>query len=300
MTTLRERDPFDARLARIAPAPLEEFNDAGVLTAADIQVARRLGALAGEAEPAALLALALAVRAPRLGHVLVDLTTIRATVVVDTEEPVDLGVLPWPDPDSWLQVLSASPLVTRGDGDGDELRPLRLVGSRLYLERYWREEREVASELRARGVAAPGADPAALEPALERLFPDPRSASQRTAAATAATRYLTVIAGGPGTGKTSTVARIVALLFEQGPGADGRAPLIALAAPTGKAAARLAEAVHEQAREMAVDDEVREQLFALDASTLHRLLGVKPRSRTRFRHDRRSRLPHDVVIVDEA
>jgi exodeoxyribonuclease V alpha subunit len=300
MSTLRERDPFDARLARIAPAPLEEFNDAGVLTAADIQVARRLGALAGEGEPVALLALALAVRAPRLGHVLVDLMTIRATVAVDTEERVDLGVLPWPDPDSWLQALAASLLVATDDGDAGERRPLRLVGSRLYLERYWREERDVAAELRARGVAAGGADPTALEPALERLFPDPRSTSQRAAAAAAATRCLSVIAGGPGTGKTSTVARIAALVFEQGPGADGRPPLIALAAPTGKAAARLAEAVHEQASDMAVDEAVREQLLALGASTLHRLLGVKPRSRTRFRHDRRSRLPHDVVIVDEA
>src|SRR3954453_13336412 len=99
MTTLRERDPFDSRLARIAPAPLKEFNDAGVLTTADIQVARRLGALAGDEDPAVLPALALAVRAPRLGHVLVDLATIRATAVVDTEDPVDVAALPWPDLD---------------------------------------------------------------------------------------------------------------------------------------------------------------------------------------------------------
>jgi exodeoxyribonuclease V alpha subunit len=86
----------------------------------------------------------------------------------------------------------------------------------------------------------------------------------------------------------------VALLLEQ-----GGAPLIALAAPTGKAAARLAEAVHAEAEALDVDDGVRERLLALDASTLHRLLGWQPGTHSRFRHDRANRLPHDVVIVDE-
>ena len=300
MTTLRERDPFDARLARLAPPPLDAFNDAGVLTAADIQIARRLGALADDHEPLVLLGLALAVRAPRMGHVLVDVLTVRSTVAVDTEEPVDLAALPWPDPEPWLQALAGSPLVTVGEDEAPALRPIRLVGSRLYLERYWREEREVAAGLLARTGPSDDADPDSLEPLLQRLFPDPRSSSQRAAALAAIAHRLTVVAGGPGTGKTSTVARIAALLFEQAAESGGRQPLIALAAPTGKAAARLEEAVHGQARNMAVDDAVRERLLALSASTLHRLLGSKPGSRTRFRHDRMSRLAHDVVIVDEA
>jgi exodeoxyribonuclease V alpha subunit len=112
-------------------------------------------------------------------------------------------------------------------------------------------------------------------------------------------RGLAVVAGGPGTGKTTTVARIVALLAEQAAAAGTAPPLIALAAPTGKAAARLEEAVHRQAAELPVDAAVREQLLATTASTLHRLLGWRPGSRSRFRHDRSSRLPHDVVIVDE-
>lgn len=300
MTTLRERDPFDARLVRLAPPPLDAFNDAGVLTAADIQIARRLGALAGDHEPLVLLGLALAVRAPRMGHVLVDILTVRSTVAVDTEEPVDLAALPWPDPEAWLQALAGSPLVSVGEDEAPALRPLRLVGSRLYLERYWREEREVAAGLLARTGPSDDADPDGLEPLLQRLFPDPRSSSQRAAALAAIAHRLTVVAGGPGTGKTSTVARIAALLFEQAAESGGPQPLIALAAPTGKAAARLEEAVHEQARNMAVDDVVRERLLALSASTLHRLLGSKPGSRTRFRHDRMSRLAHDVVIIDEA
>ena len=112
-------------------------------------------------------------------------------------------------------------------------------------------------------------------------------------------RRLAVVAGGPGTGKTTTVARIVALLAEQAAAADAPLPLVALAAPTGKAAARLEESVHEEAAKLPVDAEIRHELLALQASTLHRLLGWRPGSHSRFRHDRTQRLPHDVVIVDE-
>jgi exodeoxyribonuclease V alpha subunit len=112
-------------------------------------------------------------------------------------------------------------------------------------------------------------------------------------------RRLAVVAGGPGTGKTTTVARIVALLAEQSAAAGDPPPLVALAAPTGKAAARLEEAVHEEAIELPVGDPIRDQLLGLQASTLHRLLGWRPGSHSRFRHNRSQRLPHDVVIVDE-
>jgi exodeoxyribonuclease V alpha subunit len=301
MTSLRDRDPFDVRLALGAPEPLRAFNDAGVLSAADVQVARRLARLGDVEDPAVLLALALAVRAPRLGHVLVDLATVRATVAVDTEEPVDLGALPWPQPAAWTAGVAACALVATGEQDaGGGVHPLRLVGSALYLDRYWREEREVAAELRARAAAAPaGVRADVLAEGLRRLYPDASDGAGRRAAATAVLRRLAVIAGGPGTGKTSTVGRVVALLAEQAAATGGRPPLIALAAPTGKAAARLAEAVHEQAGALDVDDAVRDRLLATSASTLHRLLGARPGSRSRFRHDRTSRLPHDVVIVDE-
>jgi exodeoxyribonuclease V alpha subunit len=112
-------------------------------------------------------------------------------------------------------------------------------------------------------------------------------------------RRLAVVAGGPGTGKTTTVARIIALLLEQAVLARARRPLIALAAPTGKAAARLEEAVHEEAVLLPVAESIRSQLLGLAASTLHRLLGRRPDSYSRFRHDRNNRLPPDIVIVDE-
>ncbi len=285
-------DELDVRRALSAPGLLREFNDIGVLAAADVHVAARLGELAGEADEAVVLAAALAVRAPRLGHVYVDLATIGETAAVDSDEPVDLSVLPWPEPDEWVRRVAASPLVSVGE-DAPESRPLRLVGSGLYLDRYWREERQVAADLRALG-GAESVDESRLAAGLDRLFA-PEDAGQRHAAATAVRRRFAVVAGGPGTGKTTTVARIVALLTEQA----GAMPLVALAAPTGKAAARLEEAVHAEARTLAVAPEIRDELLNLSASTLHRLLGWRPGSHSRFRHHRGNRLPHDVVIVDE-
>jgi exodeoxyribonuclease V alpha subunit len=131
------------------------------------------------------------------------------------------------------------------------------------------------------------------------LFAGQTDSRQCLAAAAAVLRRLCVVAGGPGTGKTTTVAQIVALLAAQAAATGSAPPLVALAAPTGKAAARLEEAVHEQASRLAVDDSIRAQLLALQASTLHRLLGWRPGSHSRFRHHRGQRLPHDVVIVDE-
>jgi exodeoxyribonuclease V alpha subunit len=300
MSHLAERDPFDVRRALRPPPVLRDFNDAGVLAAADVHVAARLAALTGEEEPDVLLAAALAVRGPRLGHVYVDLATVRETTVVDVDEPVDLSALPWPAPEEWVARVGASALAADGG-------PLVLEGTRLYLDRYWREERRLAEDLRGFAGMEPGAegmgvdggpaggvDDALLDAGLARLFA-PDDERQRLAAAAAVRHRLAVVAGGPGTGKTTTVARIVALLLEQ----PGPAPLIALAAPTGKAAARLEEAVHEEARALDVDTSVREALLELQASTLHRLLGRRPGSHSRFRHHRGNRLPHDVVIVDE-
>jgi exodeoxyribonuclease V alpha subunit len=278
----------DPRLAVRASGLLRDFNEAGVLAPADVHVARRLAALASEADESVALATALAVRGPRLGHVYVDLATIRESATVDTDEPLDVASLPWPDTGAWLERLQASPLV-------GEDRPLRLDGSWLYLDRYWREEHLLAAGLRALAAGTPPAvDERALADGLARLLSDER---QARAAETAVRRRFSVLAGGPGTGKTTTVARIVALLLEQAAGA--RAPLIALAAPTGKAAARLVEAVRAEAATLDTSDEIRAQLLALDASTLHRLLGWRPGTHSRFRHHRANRLPHDVVIVDE-
>jgi exodeoxyribonuclease V alpha subunit len=286
-------DRFDIRLAQGAGGLLSSFNDAGVLTAADVHVARRLAALVGDAGDAVVLAAALAVRAPRIGHVLVDLERISQTATVDVDEPIDLGSLPWPQPSAWIAAVEASELV------GPD-RPLRLEGSALYLDRYWREEQQVAADLATLAEAADGVRMDVLADGISRLFTgDAPDARQKQAAAAAVLRRLAVVAGGPGTGKTTTVARIVALLEEQALAAGAAPPLVALAAPTGKAAARLAEAVHAEAARLDVDNAIRARLLELEASTLHRLLGWKPGTHSRFRHDRGNRLPYDVVIVDE-
>ncbi len=314
-------DPDDARLALRAPGLLGTFNAAGVLNAADVHVALRLGRFGPETDDGVLLAAALAVRAPRLGHVHVDLAAVRHTATVDVDVPVDLQALPWPDADGWVAAVAASPLVAHGE-EGPDDRPLRLIGSWLYLDRYWREERQVAADLALRAEhSVDTVDLAVLRAGVDRLFPPSTAASpgegplspngdgpdgsgggpdrQRLAAATAVLRPLAVVAGGPGTGKTTTVARILALLDEQAEAAGAPPPLVALTAPTGKAAARLVEAVHEEAARLDVDDDRRRRLLATQASTLHRLLGWQPGNRSRFRHHRGNRLPHDVVVVDE-
>jgi exodeoxyribonuclease V alpha subunit len=297
---LAELDPHDVRRAREAPGLLRAFNDIGVLSPADVHVARRLARLAGEDDAWVALAAALAVRGPRLGHVLVDLATIRDTAAVDAEEPVDLSALPWPEPAAWIERLRASGLVAVGEDDAGAGRPLRLAGSALYLDRYWREERAVAADLRALAASAPGdVDADVLADGVARLFAGQTEGRQALAAAAAVLGRFAVVAGGPGTGKTTTVAQIVALLAEQAAAAGAPAPLVALAAPTGKAAARLEEAVHGAAGALDTTPAVRAQLSSLGASTLHRLLGWRPGSHSRFRHDRGNRLPHDVVIVDE-
>jgi exodeoxyribonuclease V alpha subunit len=256
--------------------------------------------------------------------VLVDLATIGGTATVETDDPVDLSALPWPAAANWAELVAASGLVAVGDDEvcGDETRAdetraddpqsretrtevasnraLRLVGSWLYLDRYWREERQVAADLRALADLKPeGVRLDVLDHGLERLFKGELDGRQCEAAGSAVRRGLTIVAGGPGTGKTTTVARIVALLAEQAAAAGTAPPLVGLAAPTGKAAARLEESVHAEARDLPVDEEIRAWLADLHASTVHRLLGWRPDSQSRFRHNRGQRLPHDVVIVDE-
>jgi exodeoxyribonuclease V alpha subunit len=293
MTVLPDLDPYDVSLARRAGGLLRQFNEAGVLAAADVHVALRLGALAGTDDEKVLLGAALAVRCPRLGHVCVDLTTIASTVSTDAEGEVDLDALPWPEAEDWLERMRSSPLV------GDDL-PLRLEGTRLYLDRYWSAERQVAEDLLARAqqpVENVSID--VLRGGLDVLFEgDENPDLQRLAAASAVLRHVSVIAGGPGTGKTTTVARVLALIEQQASAAGTRPPLIALVAPTGKAAVRLDESVKEEAKHLAIPQEQRDHLLELRGQTLHRLLGWSP-NHTRFRHHRLNHLAHDVVVVDE-
>nr|WP_239028959.1 exodeoxyribonuclease V subunit alpha [Pseudonocardia acidicola] len=275
---------------------MQVFNAAGVLTAADVHVATRLGRLGGEPNELPLLAAALVVRGIRHGSVCVDLDAVSHTVLGEGDELLDVSALPWPAPAGWRAACERSPLVAAGTGDAEVPagRPLRMAEGLLYLDRYWRQEELVRIELRDRAAAAPPpVDLERLRAGLDRLFTADGPDRQRLAVAVSALRRVTVLAGGPGTGKTTTVARLLALLHDQ----PGPPPRVALAAPTGKAAARLEEAVREHTAELSAADRAR--LGTLPASTLHRLLGRRPGSTSRFRHDRTNRLPFDVIVVDE-
>ncbi|MFE5310093.1 exodeoxyribonuclease V subunit alpha [Isoptericola sp. NPDC056605] len=293
----------DVRLAAAAPGLLREFNAAGLVAATDVHVATRLGRLTGEDDATVLLAVALAVRALRGGSVCVRLDDPDELAALALPEDADRGDAadgpdaaappPWPEHEAWVRAIEASPLVTVGAGEPLD-RPARWVGGRLYLDRYWRDELTVRRLVDARLQAPPlvpgGAD--RLDAALARLFPEAGDERQRLAAAHAAGRRLTVLTGGPGTGKTTTVARLLAVLQDV---AGEPALRVALAAPTGKAAARLQEAVRDVVGALPPED--RERTGRPEATTVHRLLGY--RSATRFRHHAGHHLPHDVVVVDE-
>ncbi|WP_307802705.1 exodeoxyribonuclease V subunit alpha [Cellulomonas dongxiuzhuiae] len=289
-------DLGDPRRPWRAEPLLATFAAAGVLTSADVRVAERLGELTGEDDATVHLAAALAVRAVRSGSVCVDLADAPTLAAEgspdDPDAPLPDVPLPWPDLDAWTAAVRRSALVADGvDGPAD--RPVRWVDGRVYLDRYWRDEQVVRRDVDARLASLLDVDDDELRTAVHARFDRAQDARQRLAAATAALSRLTVLTGGPGTGKTTTVARLVAVLRDVA-GPDLR---VALAAPTGKAAARLQEAVNAELERMV--ERSGAAAAPLTASTIHRLLGWRPSS-TRFAHDRTHRLPHDVVVLDEA
>ncbi len=299
--TVNLTDVHDGRVPWRVEGLLVPFVAAGVLAAADVHVARRLCALTGEDDEQVALAVALTVRALRGGSVCLVLADA-PDLVVDAEpetSPPDvvLGDLPWPDLAAWREAVRTSVLVADGP-HGDEDRPVRWVDGRVYLDRYWRDEleiRSVVAESHNRHLTSGDVDDAALTEAAARLLDGPAADRQRDAVRAAATSRVTVLTGGPGTGKTTTVARLVAALAAGIHGSDLR---VGLAAPTGKAAARLQEAVNAEVAALPEAD--RRAVGTLVATTVHRMLGWRPGSSTRFRHHRGHPLPHDLVVVDES
>lgn len=181
--------------------------------------------------------------------------------------------------------------------------PVVFEQDRLYLRRYWRFETEVATAIRQRLAVNEDVDAASARAALERLFPEREGQAgpdwQKVAAANALFQWFSVIAGGPGTGKTHTVTRLLALLVATMTASGGAMPRVHLAAPTGKAAQRLAESVAKarSGLESVTDASVLEGIPS-EATTLHRLLGVIPNSH-RFRHNEDNPLAVDILVVDE-
>jgi exodeoxyribonuclease V alpha subunit len=210
------------------------------------------------------------------------------------------GQRPWgegytlPPLAQWRSELLASQLV----GAPGAFVPLIMDGERLYLARYHAYESQLAAQLLKRAADQPEVDEAQLSASLQRLFAGNAAQApdwQRLAAAQAVRRRVAVISGGPGTGKTTTVVRLLAALLEQ-PGCERLA--IGLAAPTGKAATRMAEAIRNAKTSLPVSDAIKAALPE-QASTLHRLLGSRG-DRPQVRHTAANPLALDVLVVDEA
>ena len=237
------------------------------------------------------LVVALVSSAVGKGNICLNLEDIAGqTVYVDGKDIV------LPELDVVLAMLRSMPTV----GLPSEHKPLVLdTCGRLYLYRYWRYEQQLAEIiLRKTFSVVEGIDETVLQAGLERLFPkrdDEKSDRQKEAASVALHKQFCVISGGPGTGKTSTVVRILALLLEQ---EGGRKLRIAMATPTGKAAVRLKNSVNDIRRSLDCPEEVRVAIPD-EVVTIQRLLGSLSGS-SRFRHSARNPLPFDVIIIDEA
>lgn len=272
---------------------LEQAVALGALRRLDVQFAR---VVASEDEPDILLAAACLSAEAGAGHVCLQLEQLQADRLFDGRLP-ELAQAAWlaagqPDVARWQQCLTASAAV----GDGSGATPLVLRNQRLYLQRMWQNEGEVAAFISGDSQHQ-AVHETQLRAILDQLFgaaaqePD----WQKIAAAVAATRRISVISGGPGTGKTTTVAKLLAALVQLG---EGQRLRIQLAAPTGKAAARLCESLGSASRKLALTP-AQQALFPTEAATLHRLLGAQPNSQ-RMRYHRGNPLHLDVLVVDEA
>jgi len=238
---------------------LRDFDDAGVLALADVHLARTLGTLSGDTSPSVGLAAALTLRAWRTGSTCLDIEhadTLGADP--DAEVTPDISGLDWPEPGAWLSQLRASPLV----GDAQSRRPLCLDGQRLYLRRTFEAQSVVVGALYARWRNRPPVAP--IGPVGDGVVD------------AVASRWTHVLTGGPGTGKTTAIAHVVECL-------QPVLPHIALAAPTGKAAARLAQTLGPGTPQ---------------PTTVHRLLGARGPGKG-FRLGSMNPLAADLVIVDE-
>ncbi|MCC7633366.1 exodeoxyribonuclease V subunit alpha [Stenotrophomonas rhizophila] len=277
---------------------LAALQRSNALRSLDQALARSLQRLRPDTPDAVLAGAALASLAVAQGH-----------AGLDPRQPqrlLEAGV-DWPPGADWLAQLGASAWVDMPASQTDAAAtdaPLVLENGLLYLRRYREYERRLAEGLqRIASHRLDAADPATLAALFGQLFPQARDSidHQARAAAVALRHPLVLVTGGPGTGKTTTIARLLVLLAAQAVQVDQPLPRVALAAPTGRAAERMAESLRlavQRLRLLGIAPALCDAMPGT-GTTLHRLLGVIPDS-PRFRHHGDNPLPFEVVVVDEA
>lgn len=283
------------------PVTISELHSAGILRELDVHMiaslARSFEKGKNRSDDLVKTLLALALHVTDNGDICLDLDAQNWAQVanrgpIEDAEPEEQAAALWarlPSPNEARKILASDEVLV---GDAAAGRPFVLNGNRLYLRRFWNYEKEVADTLRS--LAEQPSQP--LTPAMEAeittlALPGGHALSpnQKEAVRKALQNKLTIITGGPGTGKTTVAATVLKMLAQQRHSATLR---VRLAAPTGKAAARLEESVGEVTRSTS-------NIEAVPAQTLERLLGYRPGS-PYFRHNREHPLPADVVVVDEA
>ena len=278
---------------------LRQWAERGWLRELDVALVRFFAELDPNASPLLLFAAALTSCQLERGHVCLDLAATLKNPDAALSLPPEgetTGAVPLPGQllrglslAAWQDALTGSPLFA------DNNAPLVLEDTRLYLRRYWQYERAVSGRIKAFQQSAID-DLPDLQAHLNELF-SADNTEQKEACAIAARHRFAIITGGPGTGKTTTVVRLLALLQTVAMSAR-QALAIRLAAPTGKAAARLTESIRAQVDALPVAEAVRKNI-PREVATTHRLLGPLPGSR-HFRYNKQNPLQLDVLVIDEA
>jgi len=268
--------------------------ETGMISKVDTHFANFIGDLSKDNDPEIFLGAALVSSATGNGDICLDLGSVSEKQAIKEKN----GEMPaiFPKLDVWLDKLKKSPVV----GNPGEFCPLILdETNRLYLYRYWEYEKILSESIKKRVKEdVKEIDASLLKESLKRLFPEQSENDinwQKVASLTAAIKRFCVISGGPGTGKTYTVAKILAILLEQ---AKGEKLRIFLCAPTGKAAAKLSESIKKAKEELNCSDTIK-QAIPVQTYTIHRMLKTIP-GLPYFRYNSENLLPADVVIVDEA
>jgi len=269
-------------------ALLAQAAELRLLRSLDVQFAQLL---ADDDQPARLLLAACLSAEAGDGHVCLPLSQLSRDNLFKGRH-AELAQAIWQaagEPQDWPAILAGWSALS----SSEQAAPIVLSEDRLYLHRLWHNEGQVARFFQSQSTAQPFA-PEQVRQVLDQLFGSEPDNWQKIAAAVALTQKTAVISGGPGTGKTTTVAKLLAALIRLSEGALR----IQLAAPTGKAAARLTESLGKALQKLPVSEAER-QRFPADATTLHRLLGAQPETQ-RLRYHAGNPLHLDVLVVDEA